>query len=243
MTTVDIPIGTTVFVYWYGKIVQAQTIDRKGHCDWPPFAEWIPVRMVIPNSEGDPIVPGVSNICMYHMHHVYASAEEAQQAIDALEHKKPSATVQEASASPIVPTVSDSTTSNPSDAWQAVQKFKQEHWDTEHNHLRIDSLEEFYQMWRNAIAAKMGVTIEPTTIVAVDPGSPDGDHSGTVIVDTETGETLPELPTDAVVHHPIVSEERYQELKQKMAVKLTKKQLRSTGRIEYSDAIQTSLFD
>ena len=35
--------GTTVFVRWYGKIVQGETIDRKGHCDWPPFADWIPV--------------------------------------------------------------------------------------------------------------------------------------------------------------------------------------------------------
>lgn len=230
--------GTTVFVRWYGKIVQGETIDRKGHCDWPPFAEWIPVRMTIPNSEGDPIVPGVRNICMYHMNHVYASAEEAQQA-------EAGATVPAAPPSADVPTVSDSfTKASPSEAWQAIQKFKEEHWDQERNHLRIDALNDFYRLWRIAVAARYGVTIEeaPVTVVAVDPGSPDGDKSATIIVDTETGEILPELPAE-VEHRPIVSEERYQELKEKMKVKLTKKQKNSTGRIEYTDSIQTSFFD
>ena len=72
--------------------------------------------------------------------------------------------------------------------------------------------------------------------MAVDPGSPDGDKSGTIIVDTETGEILPALPAE-VEHRPIVSEERYQELKEKMKVKLTKKQKNSTGRIEYTDIV------
>lgn len=98
--------GTTVFVRWYGKIVPGEVIDRKGHCDWPPFAEWIPIRMTIPNSEGDPIVPGVRNICMYHMNHVYASAEEAQQA-EADFQQKPVATVPAAPPSADAPTVSD----------------------------------------------------------------------------------------------------------------------------------------
>ena len=254
MTTVDIPVGTPVFVRWYGKIVQGEVIDRKGHCDWPPFAEWIPIRMTIPNSEGDPIVPGVRNICMYHMNHVYASAEEAQQA-EADFQQKPVATVPAAPPSADVPTVSDhsrplptvsdsSTKTNPSEAWQTIQKFKEEHWDQERNHLRIDALNDFYRLWRIAVAARYGVTIEeaPVTVVAVDPGSPDGDKSATIIVDTETGEILPELPAE-VEHRPIVSEERYQELKEKMKVKLTKKQKNSTGRIEYTDSIQTSFFD
>lgn len=132
----------------------------------------------------------------------------------------------------------------PSDSWQQVQQFKQEHWDYQHGHLSIDALNDFYRLWRIAVAARYGVTIEeaPVTVVAVDPGSPDGDKSATIIVDTETGEILPKLPAE-VEHRPIVSEERYQELKEKMKVKLTKKQKNSTGRIEYTDSIQTSLFD
>lgn len=137
-----------------------------------------------------------------------------------------------------------STKTNPSEAWQTIQKFKEEHWNQERNHLRIDALNDFYRLWRIAVAARYGVTIEeaPVTVVAVDPGSPDGDKSATIIVDTETGEILPELPAE-VGAQAIVNEYRYQELKEKMKVKLTKKQKNSTGRIEYSDSIQTSLFD
>ena len=264
MTTVDIPVGSPVFVCWYGKIVQGETIDRKGHCDWPPLAEWIPIRMEIPNSEGNPIVPGVRNICMFHMKHVYASAEEAQQAENDFRlavRQMPAPVVTPSSPAP------QPAAKPTSEAWQAIQKFKEEQWDQERNHLRIDAIEEFYRLWRASVAAKYGVTIEDapsTTVVAVDPGSPDGDHSAEYIVDTETGEIVscaevskatgrrdsgnqqPQPPIETVeqiVHHPIVSEERYQELKEKMKVKLTKKQKNSTGRIEYTDSIQTSFFD
>ena len=43
-----------------------------------------------------------------------------------------------------------------SDAWQQVQQFKQEHWDYTHGHLSVDALDEYYTMWRDAIAAKRG---------------------------------------------------------------------------------------
>lgn len=109
-----------------------------------------------------------------------------------------------------------STATSPSDAWQSLQQFKEEHWDQEHNHLRIDALEDFYRLWRIATAAKYGMTIEPPTVL-----------SG--------------FPAEAPV--PIVTEERYQELKEKMITKLTRKQLHSTGRIQYTDSIQTSIFD
>lgn len=46
--------------------------------------------------------------------------------------------------------------SNPSDVWQRVQQFKQEHWDEAHGHLATDALDEYYQMWRDAISAKRG---------------------------------------------------------------------------------------
>jgi hypothetical protein len=46
--------------------------------------------------------------------------------------------------------------SSPSDAWQQVQQFKQDHWDYQHGHLDTDALDEYYQMWRDAIAIKRG---------------------------------------------------------------------------------------
>ena len=220
MTTADIPVGSTVFVRWYGKIVQAEVSDRKPVAgDGFPVADWVPVLMTIPGSDGKPIVPGVRNICLFHMTHVYASAEQAQQSEEAIPHQKPvapvpepsppvpepSATVPEASASGLPPPPPNP---NPSESWQAIQKFKQEHWDQDRNRLRIDALEAFYLRWRAAVAAKRGITTESAAL----SGSPAESHP--------------------------VPKERHQ--KQKM---LTKKQLRSSGRIEFTDSIQTSLFD
>lgn len=252
MTTVDIPIGTAVYVRWYGHIVQAEVLDRSEYCKWPPFAEWIPVSMTVPSSDGKPIVDGCRNVCMFHMRHVYATADEAQQAEDDFKRQgcKPAA---EAPASVPVPTTSDhfrpvptSTTSNPSEAWQKLQQFKRDHWDAEHNHLRIDALDEFYQLWRYCVAPKYGITLN-APLVSVDLGSPDGDHTGTMIVDSETGEILPEIPpeppTDVEEPQRIISDKLYDQLRQELK-KLTRKELRSTGSITYEDgATQMSLFD
>lgn len=46
---------------------------------------------------------------------------------------------------------------NASDAWQQVQQFKRDRWDYKRGHLDIDALDEFYQLWHDAIAAKLGV--------------------------------------------------------------------------------------
>lgn len=225
--------GSTVYVHWYGKLLQGTVIN--GH----DLMGMVAVR--IPLQGGHPVA-------LFTPGHVYES-ETAANGIQAGEpHKK---MAEDRTATSCKDSMQASTKDNPSEAWQAIQNFKQEHWDDEHNRLRIDSLEEFYQLWRASVAAKYGTTIESTVIVSADPGSPDGDHSAKTIVDTETGEIVeyaavlqqPEPQPAPIEHHPIVTEERYQELKQKMAVKLTKKQLRSTGRIQYTDSIQTSIFD
>ena len=249
MNTTAIPLGTIVYVNWYGKVVPAEVIDRKGHCDWPPFADWIPVRMEIPGSDGKPIVPGCKNISMHHMHHVYATPEEAQAAWQQYQeeyaNRHAPATVPDGSPSgvthpDIAPSAGEFVTLTV--AKQRYINFKAEHWDQEHNHLQVSALEEFYQLWRTCIALKRGMQVtmpvasapkEPP-FVAVDPGSPDGDHSATIIVDTETGEILPELPKKATV--PAASPAG-------LIPNPTKKQLRSTGRIQYRDTIQTSIFD
>ncbi len=204
--------GTTVYVHWYGGKLLQGTVVND-HDLMGMVAVSIPVQ-------------GVQAIALFTPAHVYnqppqSEVEPQQQAVS-------------------VP--ASSTKSNPSEAWQAVQKFKHEHWDQERNHLRIDALEEFYQLWRAGVAAKYGVTIEAAATVSADPGSPEGDqlrnngHRHRIRRDVQYA-ALPAQP------QPIVSEERYQHLKEKMKAKLTKKQLRSTGRIEYTDSIQTSFFD
>lgn len=80
MTTVNIPIGSTVYVNWYGHTVPAEVIDRAKHCTHPWSDEWIPVEMTIPSSDGKPIVSGCKNISIFHMRHVYSAPDEAQTA-------------------------------------------------------------------------------------------------------------------------------------------------------------------
>jgi len=47
--------------------------------------------------------------------------------------------------------------STSSDAWQRKEQFKADHWDYERGHLQLEYLDEFYQLWHDAIAAKLGV--------------------------------------------------------------------------------------
>lgn len=251
MNTVDIPIGSTVYVNWYGNVVTAEVIDRAKHCTHPWSDEWIPVEMVIPGSNGKPIVPGCKNISMFHKHSVYATPDEAKAAwhdyLERWQHKRTAPVetppVEEAAVPAGSPAGQPLTLA---EAKQRYLNFKATHWDAEHNHLRIDALDEFYQLWRYCVAAKYGITLN-APLVSVDLGSPDGDHTGTMIVDSETGEILPEIPpeppTDVEEPQRIISDKLYDQLRQELK-KLTRKELRSTGSITYEDgATQMSLFD
>ena len=214
--------GTTVFVRWYSKVLQGEVVPNTSVDG--PLASMVAVRI--------PLM-GTHPVALYTPSHVYTSADEAQQA-------PPAASVSDS------PVCCRTTATNPSKAWQAIQNFKQEHWDTIHNRLRIEVLAEFYQLWRTAVAAKQGITIAPTVpsglpadspTVSVDPGSPDGDRSSITITDVATGTIVPYA---AVSQQP---QPLIESLDQVVPAKLTKKKLRSTSRIQYPDSIQTSIFD
>lgn len=114
---------------------------------------------------------------------------------------------------------------NASDAWQQVQQFKQEHWDYEHGHLSIDAVDEFYQLWWNAIAAKRGYQEE---------------------FHCPSADEFIELEMRIICD---LSDMKMEELEEQISKKLhpvkkiTAKQKRSTGRIEFQDSVQTSIFD
>lgn len=38
----------------------------------------------------------------------------------------------------------------------ALKRFMEEHWDKEHNHLQVDYLNEYYELWRAQIASRVG---------------------------------------------------------------------------------------
>ena len=118
--------------------------------------------------------------------------------------------------------------SSPSDAWQQVQQFKQNHWDYQHGHISVDALDEYYAMWRDAIAAKRGMMVQKTELKKMEM-------------------EYPATPEEAMMPiKRIVSDEKMEEIKTKLKEsfkKPTAKELRSTGAITFIDSIQTSFLD
>jgi hypothetical protein len=114
-------------------------------------------------------------------------------------------------------TVSATPKTTPSDAWQRKEQFKADHWDYERGHLQLEYLDEFYQLWRDAIAAKLGY---PSQCPTVSPSVPD--HP---------------VPKSAPVTLPSHKEATTP------AASPAGKRKRSTGTITYKDSIQTSLFE
>ena len=112
-----------------------------------------------------------------------------------------------------------------SDAWQQVQQFKRDRWDYKRGHLDIDALDEFYQLWHDAIAAKLGTSV---TYQSHTPKP----HSTEVVPQNSTPPKSLQLHTTATTSAASPP-----------AKKLTAKEKRSTGTIKYQDSIQTSLFE
>lgn len=107
---------------------------------------------------------------------------------------------------------------NVSDAWQRKEQFKRDHWDYEHGHLQLEYLDEFYQLWRDAIAAKLGVF-----------------QVGT--------DSVPKpVPTSVSVASAPVTLPSHKEATTPAASPAGKRK-RTTGSITYKDSIQTSLFE
>ena len=102
------------------------------------------------------------------------------------------------------------------DAVISVLRFKQENWDHQRNHLRIDALDKFYQLWRDSMALRLGTGRPQPTMKMESPSTPD--------------EALVTLPSHKP--QPIVSDNRMAELRTQL-----KKSLKPV------EATQLSLFD
>ena len=101
--------------------------------------------------------------------------------------------------------------------------FLMEHWNHEHNHLDVDHLDAFYEIWKQE---------RSRYYVGVDPAKPGDDHTsvssvfvGSPAAPATTPVASASGPSDAGPN------------------KLTKKQLRSTNTIHFTDSVQTSIFD
>ena len=104
--------GETVFVRWYGKVLQGIVVRENGMMGMT--AVLIPLQ-------------GQHVTALFTPGHVYDTADEAGN----------SKSVPKSAES--VPKYAETS---------MCDAFKESHWDNERNHLRTDSLDEFYFLWK-----------------------------------------------------------------------------------------------
>ena len=145
------PNTTFVYVRWYNSVIQGEVVPNTTPND-KLLGSMVAVRIPL---------QGGHAVALFTPAHVYPSAEAASvQNVSKSVRKNPQSV-------PIntenVPKVSSNVQEQVS-AWQRIQDFKQAHWNAERNWLNIDALEDFYQMFRDAVAEEIGYKIEPTFV-------------------------------------------------------------------------------
>lgn len=130
-------IGDTVFVRWYGKIVEGMIVENNEVT--PALASMVVVR--IP-------VQGVRASALFTPQHVYPNSELAgmKEGIKFVPTQTPA----------IAPVTENTPNDGVSELYRKLQEFKMANWDTEHNHIRLSALNEYYDMWREYVAEKCG---------------------------------------------------------------------------------------
>lgn len=132
-------IGDTVFVRWYGKILEGMIVEN-GEVN-PMLASMVVVRVP---------VQGVKTQALFMPHHVYPNAELAamKEGVKLVPTEMPT----------VVPT--ETATETPSsnnksrhsgrhnEAWKRLQEFKEANWDHERNHIKLRALNDFYDLWK-----------------------------------------------------------------------------------------------
>lgn len=125
--------GDVVYVRWYGQVVEGRVVSE--HDLMGMVAVRIPVQ-------------GMEATALFTPGHVYDTAEEAEnpksvpkiaKSVPKIEEIAPKDSEIAPKDSETVPIVSETS---------MCDAFKKAHWDNEHNHLRTDSLDEFYWLWR-----------------------------------------------------------------------------------------------
>ena len=134
-------VGDKVFVRWYGDVVEGKVVNDGNVLT--PDRRMIVVRIPI---------QGLYCHAVFVPEHVYkTAAEAAPKEYDPAYAKNK--TYNKLVAPPVVEqefqTVILSTDTPSGDFfYEQIQEFKESHWDHEHNHLMIESLDEFYEIWK-----------------------------------------------------------------------------------------------
>lgn len=111
--------GQTVYVLWYGKVLQGNVVRENDMMGMT--AVKIPLQ-------------GQQPIALFTPGHVYDTADDAENSKSVPKIAKSVPEIEES-----VPKVSETS---------MCDAFKESHWDNERNHLRTDSLDEFYFLWK-----------------------------------------------------------------------------------------------
>lgn len=118
--------GQTVFVPWYGKVLQGNVVRENDMMGMT--AVRIPLQ-------------GQHPIALFTPGHVYDTADDAENSKSVPKIAKSVPEIEEnvPKYAESVPKVSETSMS---------EAFRKAHWDTGRNHLRTDSLDEFYSLWK-----------------------------------------------------------------------------------------------
>lgn len=127
--------GTKVYVRWYGNVLEGEVADGEG------FMGMTPVRIPL---------DGHHPVALFFPQHVYSSPEKLTEISEDRSKVDESLTKVDNNRSkvdsgvvPLTPEeyIAEVYVTN------LVKRFKESHWDEAHNHIRVDSLDEFYQLW------------------------------------------------------------------------------------------------
>lgn len=131
--------GQTVYVLWYGNVLQGNVVKENDM--FGMTAVRIPLQ-------------GQNPTALFTPGHVYDTPEEAENSKSVPKIAKSVPEIEES-----VPKYSENV---PKVAEMSMcEAFKKAHWDNKRNHLRTDSLDEFYSLWKME-HAPVGYTETPT---------------------------------------------------------------------------------
>lgn len=195
----------TVYVRWYGNVVQGELLD--GEC--------LGMKQVrIP-------LDGHHPVALFTPGHVYDNPEQIAEKSSITLSK--SAEISE--KAPIIakeePKISPKDVL-PADDRETIEAFKRDNWDHEHNHLRIDKLDEFYKLWRMAMTPFGFVEAPAPKRIVSDEKMEE--------LKQQLKEKLDKLPEQHPAPKPA-------------SKKPSKKMLLSTGQQQFKDSTQLALFD
>lgn len=140
--------GQTVFVPWYGKVLQGNVVRENDMMGMT--AVRIPLQ-------------GQHPIALFTPGHVYDTADDAENSKSVPKIAKSVPEIEESvpKYSENVPKVSETS---------QCEAFRKAHWDNERNHLRTDSLDEFYFLWKME-HTPFGYTESPAPRAVPDSGT------------------------------------------------------------------------